>query len=112
MGHESIRCGAVPVVLVRLEIDPVAGADRLHRAALALAEPDALGGEDRLAGSTHLAMLGADRGFAETGDFDRGLGDWSRPTTQHRVGAEAVGQLVHRSTASAPRSARRSSTFR
>ena len=41
--------GAVPVVLAGLEEDAVPGADLLDRAALALAEADALGDEDRLA---------------------------------------------------------------
>src|SRR3954447_1985953 len=49
VGHEAVRCGAVPVVLATLEEDAVAGADRLDGAALALAEADALGDEDRLA---------------------------------------------------------------
>src|SRR5215218_8756921 len=49
VDHEAIRCGAVPVVLARLEVDAVAGADDLDRAALALTEPDALRDEDRLA---------------------------------------------------------------
>src|SRR3954468_19179253 len=48
VGHEAARCGAVPVVFVRLEEDAVAGVDLLDRAALALAAPDALGDEDRL----------------------------------------------------------------
>src|SRR3954464_10549770 len=49
VDHEAVRGGAVPVVLARLEEDTVAGADLLDRAALALAEADALGDEDRLA---------------------------------------------------------------
>ena len=49
VGHEPVRRGAVPVVLAGLEEDAVAGADDLDRAALALAEADALGDEDRLA---------------------------------------------------------------
>src|SRR5215218_9735681 len=48
VGHEAVRCGAVPVVLFWLEIDAVAGTDYFDRAALTLAEPDALGDEDRL----------------------------------------------------------------
>jgi hypothetical protein len=46
VGHEAIGRGAVPVVLAGLEEDAVAGADDLDRAALALAEADALGDED------------------------------------------------------------------
>ena len=46
--HEPRRGGAVPVVLARLEEDPVAGADGLDRPAFALAEADALGDPDRL----------------------------------------------------------------
>ena len=48
VGHESGGCGAVPVVLARLEEDAVSGADDLDRTALALAETDALGDPDRL----------------------------------------------------------------
>src|SRR3954447_13535482 len=46
--HEAVGRGAVPVVLARLEEDPVAGPDDLDWASLALAEADALGDEDRL----------------------------------------------------------------
>src|SRR5205807_8252073 len=49
VGHEAFGGGAVPVVFARLEVDPVAGADLLDRAALALAAPKALGDVDRLA---------------------------------------------------------------
>src|SRR4051794_13767523 len=49
VDHEAVRRRAVPVVLVGLEEDAVARADDLHLAALALAEADALGDEDRLA---------------------------------------------------------------
>src|SRR3954451_12580756 len=48
VDHEAVRRGAVPVVLAGLEEEPVAGKDLLDGAALALAEPDALGDEDRL----------------------------------------------------------------
>src|SRR3954454_20851619 len=41
VDHEAVRGGAVPVVLARLEEDTVAGADRLDRAAFALAESGA-----------------------------------------------------------------------
>src|SRR3954447_24425703 len=49
VGHEAVGRGAVPVILCGLEEHAVAGADRLDRAALALAPADALGDEDRLA---------------------------------------------------------------
>src|SRR3954453_19931125 len=49
VSHEAVGRGAVPVVLAGLEEDAVAGADDLDRSALALAEADALGDEDRLA---------------------------------------------------------------
>src|SRR3954468_17261187 len=49
VDHEAVRRRAVPVVLVGLEADAVARADDLHRPALALAEAQALGDEDRLA---------------------------------------------------------------
>ena len=48
MDHEPRRRGAVPVVLAGLQEDPVPGTDGLDRAAVALAEPDAFGDEDRL----------------------------------------------------------------
>jgi hypothetical protein len=47
--HEAVGRGAMPVVLARLEEDAIAGADDLDRSALALAQADALGDEDRLA---------------------------------------------------------------
>src|SRR5579863_9310425 len=47
--HEAVLGGAVPVVLSRLEEDPVTGPDDLDRTALTLAQSDALGHEDRLA---------------------------------------------------------------
>src|SRR4051812_30123923 len=49
MDHEAVGSGAVPVLLVGLEQDAVAGADDLDGAAAALAQPDALGDEDGLA---------------------------------------------------------------
>src|SRR3954468_22669413 len=49
VGHEPVGCGAVPVVLAGLEEDAVPGTDRLDRAAVTLAEPNALGDEDGLA---------------------------------------------------------------
>src|SRR4051812_2751810 len=50
VGHETVRSGAVPVILAWLEEHAVAGTDDLDRAALALTQADALGDEDRLAG--------------------------------------------------------------
>src|SRR3954467_11759649 len=49
VGHEAVGGGAVPVVLTGLEEHAVARADDLDRAALALAEADALRDEGRLA---------------------------------------------------------------
>src|SRR3954449_2664259 len=49
VDHEAVRSGAVPRVLAGLEEDAVTGADELDWPALALAEADALGDEDRLA---------------------------------------------------------------
>src|SRR5579884_1201040 len=49
VGHEPVRCGSVPVVLLRLEEHPVPGPDHLHRAAPPLGQADALGDEDGLA---------------------------------------------------------------
>src|SRR2546422_69775 len=46
--HEARRCGAVPVVLIRLEEHAVARADHLDRRATALDETDALCDVDRL----------------------------------------------------------------
>ena len=48
MRHETRRAGAVPVGLARLEEHPVARTDHLDRAALALAQADALQHPDRL----------------------------------------------------------------
>src|SRR5436305_8610740 len=49
VGREAVGRRAVPVVLLRIEEDAVARADDLDLTALALAEADALGDEDRLA---------------------------------------------------------------
>lgn len=49
VDHEAVGGGAVPVVLARSEVHAVPGTDELDWAALVLAEPDALGNEDRLA---------------------------------------------------------------
>ena len=49
VDHEPVGGGAVPVLLVGLEEDAVAGADDLDGSAAALAQADALGDEDGLA---------------------------------------------------------------
>lgn len=49
VDHEAVGCGAVPVVLAGLEIDPVAGADFLDGPTFVLAAADALGDADGLA---------------------------------------------------------------
>ena len=49
VGHEAVRRGAVPVLLLGLEEDAVARPDDLDRLAAALAQAHALGDEDRLA---------------------------------------------------------------
>jgi hypothetical protein len=48
VGHEAIGGSSVPVLLAGLEEHAVARADRLDRAAAALAQVGALGDEDRL----------------------------------------------------------------
>src|SRR6266508_679363 len=48
VGHETVRGGAVPMLLARLEEHAVTGPDHLDRAAAALREADAFGDEDRL----------------------------------------------------------------
>src|SRR4051794_10355957 len=74
VDHEAIRGGAVPVVLSRLEEDAVAGADDLDGAALALAEPDALGDEDRLA-----VRMGVPGGAGARREVDAGGGERRGP---------------------------------
>ena len=49
VDHEPVGCGAVPVLLVGLEEDAVAGADDLDGSAAALAQADAFGDEHGLA---------------------------------------------------------------
>jgi len=49
VGHEPGRRGAMPVILARLEEDPVARLDDLDRAAAALAQANSLRDPDRLA---------------------------------------------------------------
>src|SRR3954447_2660349 len=73
--HEAVGRGAVPVVLARLEEDAVAGADDLHLTALALAEADTLGHEDRLA--VRMGVPGGPRAWCEVhsgGGEGRGAG--------------------------------------
>src|SRR4051812_45276847 len=48
VDHEPIRRGTMPVLLVRLEVDAVAGVDDLDRPAPALAAADALRDPDGL----------------------------------------------------------------
>jgi hypothetical protein len=48
MDHQSVGGGAVPVLLVGLDVDAVAGLDDLDGAAAALAQADALGDEQAL----------------------------------------------------------------
>src|SRR5215204_1757611 len=63
VDHEAVRRGAVPVVLARFEEHTVAGPDDLDRSALALAQADALGDEDRLA-----VRVGVPRGARPRGE--------------------------------------------
>ena len=49
VDHESVWGGAVPVLLVGLKEDAIAGADLFDRPAAALTAADAFGDEDRLA---------------------------------------------------------------
>src|SRR5439155_7734526 len=46
--HEAGRRRSMPVVLTGREVDAIAGADDLDRTAIALAETDAFGHEERL----------------------------------------------------------------
>lgn len=48
MDHEPGGGGAVPVLFVRLDVDAVAGADQLDRAAAALDQSDSLDDEEAL----------------------------------------------------------------
>src|SRR5262249_14180027 len=75
VDHQAVGRGAVPVVLIGLEVDAVAGTDFLDGAALVLAEANALGDEDGLAawvgvpggagagGEVHERRCGARGGF-------------------------------------------------
>src|SRR3954470_16880016 len=72
--HEAAGRGAVPVVLARLEEHAVAGPDDFDRAALALAEPDALDDEDRLA-----VRMGVPGGAGAGGEVDARRGEGRRP---------------------------------
>src|SRR5579884_3746663 len=67
--HEAVRRRAVPVLLLRLEEHTVAGADLLHRAALALTASHALGDEDRL--SQRMGVPRGPRGGREVDDRRR-----------------------------------------
>src|SRR4051794_4786522 len=68
--HEAAGRGPVPVVLAGLEEHAVAGADLLDRAALALAEADALGDEDGLS-----VRMGVPRGARAGREVHRGRGE-------------------------------------
>ena len=48
MDHQPAGCRSVPMLLVRLDVDPVAGPDDLDWSAAALTEPDPLGDEEAL----------------------------------------------------------------
>ena len=74
VGHEAIRRGPVPVLLVGLEEDTVTGADDLDLAAAALAEPQALNDTDRLPASPTMpaASRGRRSGLAALGQSSTG----------------------------------------
>src|SRR4051812_13190280 len=92
MGHEAVRGGAVPVVLAGLEVDAVARPDDFDRAALALAQADALGDEDRLPEG-----VGVPGGAGAGSEVDagrrqpRGLRRY-----RHRVDVDGAGEPVAR----------------
>src|SRR5439155_18442068 len=65
VGHEAVRCGAVPVLFAGLEEDAVTGADDLERTAAALRATDALEDVDRLA-----VGVGVPRGARSRGEVD------------------------------------------
>src|SRR5262249_6868902 len=92
VGHEAVRGGAVPVVLAGLEEHSVAGPDLLHRPALALAAPDALGDEDRLA-----VRVRVPGGAGAGGEVDARGGDGRRPGGGgHGVDVDVAGEPVRR----------------
>src|SRR2546430_13532197 len=107
VGHEPRRGGAMPVVLIRLEEDTVAGTDHLDRTAPALAEADTLGDPDRL--PVRVRMPGGARAWhevharcAEPRLFGRGCDrvDVHRPgepVARPRARVKAVSRDLHRS---------------
>src|SRR3954452_23173554 len=101
VGHEAVRGGAVPVVLTGLEEHAVAGTDDLDGAALALAEADALGDEDRLA--VRVGVPGGARAGCEVhergGERRCGLGRGDRVDVD--VAGEPVGGALLRLDAAA-----------
>src|SRR5690348_11671278 len=90
MGHEAVRGGSMPVVLARLEEHAIAGADDLDRAALALAEADALGDEDRLA--MRVGVPGGARGGGEVNE--RGAEGRGRLRRGYGVDVDVAGEPV------------------
>src|SRR4051812_14918131 len=90
VDHEPVGCGAVPVVLVRLEEHAVAGANDLYRSVLALAEPDTLGDEDRLP-----QRMGVPRGTGSWGEVNERRTDarW-RFSGCDRVDVDIAGEPV------------------
>ena len=71
--HEPVGGGAMPVLLVRLDVDDVAGADLLNGAAATGDVPDPVGDVDRLALGGGLARSPGARGEADVGAADGGL---------------------------------------
>src|SRR3954466_3319206 len=93
--HEAVGRGAVPVVLAGLEEHAVAGPDLLDRAALALAEPDAFGDEDRL--SVRVGVPGGARAGREVHECcgeGRAAGGCGDGVDVHIAG-EPVGRALH-----------------
>src|SRR4051794_18623283 len=70
VDHDAVGGRAVPVVLALFEGDAGAGTDDLDLAALALAEADALGNEDRLA-----VRVGVPGGTRARGEVHGGRGE-------------------------------------
>src|SRR5215207_6328712 len=92
VDHEAVRCGAMPVVLVGLEEDAVAGADELDRATAALAEADALGHVDGLA-----ERVGVPGGSRAGGEVDEvGLRPCGGGRGGDRVDVDVIGEPVAR----------------
>src|SRR5262249_45599487 len=95
MRHEPRGRSAVPVVLARLEDDPVTRPDHLDRSALALAEADAFGDPDRL--TVRVGVPGGPRARREV---DTGRAE--RPALRRRgdrVDVHRAGEPVTRALA-------------